>query len=501
MARRPFLVCGLISSVLYLAAIDVLAPIAHPGYHAYTSQMVSELLALGAPTRPLLILPMLMYNLLVLAFAAGVWASAQGRRARALTAAALVGYGVCSSVGLWLAPMDLRTAGMSHQTLLHIWGTVVQGVFIALVLVFGAFVHGARFRLYSFAMLGICVVFGALASLEAAQGSMRWIGLTERVNIYAWMGWLAALAVSLLPAQDPAAGSREVLRGSRGETSMGVVIMQYPVPAYFALAFAVSWGGLLTVVGPLGFIGATEPTGTQLPFVFVAMFAGPTLAGVVLTSLIDGRAGLRELRSRLLRWQVGARWYAVAVLAAPVPMVVTLFALSRTDPVFVPGIFASEDKASLLAFGVVAGLMTGFFEELGWTGFAVPRLRVRSGILTTGLVLGVLHGAWHFPLFSGGDVSGAVPWVVFVPGLLFTVLPAFRVLMVWVYDRTGSLLVAMLMHASLTASTLVLQPLVTGVRLLTYNVALAVALWGVAAALAAANGWHPWRRPLPTGPA
>jgi hypothetical protein len=205
MARRVLLVCGVLSSVLYLTAIDALAPLVHPGHHAYTSQMVSELMALGAPTRPLLMLPMLLYNLLVFAFAAGVWASAEGRRPRVFTAAALVGYGVCSSAGLWLAPMDLRSAGVSDQTLLHIWGTALQGLFIALALVFGVFVHTGRFRLYSVATFVICIVFGAFASLEAAQAEMRWIGLTERVNIYAWMLWLAALAVSLWPAQVPSA--------------------------------------------------------------------------------------------------------------------------------------------------------------------------------------------------------------------------------------------------------------------------------------------------------
>ena len=194
-----------------------------------------------------------------------------------------------------------------------------------------------------------------------------------------------------------------------------------------------------------------------------------------------------------------ARWYAVAVLAAPLLMIVTLFALSLTNPVFLPGIVISEGKASLALTSIVAGLMTGFFEELGWTGFAVPRLRLRGGVLTTGLGLGVLWGLWHLPLFSSGDSSGVVPPVLFVPGLLFTVLPAFRVLMVWVYDRTGSLLVAMLMHASLTTSTLILQPLAAGVPALTYNLVLAAALWGVVAAVTAANGWHASQRPLPTG--
>jgi membrane protease YdiL (CAAX protease family) len=147
--------------------------------------------------------------------------------------------------------------------------------------------------------------------------------------------------------------------------------------------------------------------------------------------------------------------------------------------------------------GIIAGVMTGVFEELGWTGFAVPRLRLRHGVVATGLIVGLLWGAWHFPLFSGGDLSGVVPMAVFLPVQLFSFLPAYRVLMVWVYDRTGSLLVAMLMHVSLTASTLILQPLdVAGTRALTYDLVLAAALWLLIAALAMANGRQLSRPPL-----
>jgi CAAX protease family protein len=278
-------------------------------------------------------------------------------------------------------------------------------------------------------------------------------------------------------------------------TTVIALISGHPVLTYFALAFAISWGGLLTVVGPSAFTG-TEPTSAQLPFVFLAMFAGPAVAGILLTGLVDGTAGFRELRSHLLTWRVGARWYAVAVLTAPLLMMVTLFALSLTNPVFLPGIFASDGKVSLLLTWIVAGLVTGICEELGWTGFAVPRLRRRSGVLATGVSVGVLWGAWHFPLFSGGDSSGAVPSALFVSGLLFTVLPAFRVLMVWVYDRTQSLLVVMLTHASLTAGTLILQPGIAGMPAVTYNLVLAAMVYLGIAAVAMANGGRLSRQPL-----
>jgi hypothetical protein len=139
--------------------------------------------------------------------------------------------------------------------------------------------------------------------------------------------------------------------------------------------------------------------------------------------------------------------------------------------------------------GVAAGLGAGIFEELGWTGFAISRLRLRYGIFPTGLIVGVLWGAWHVLVnfWSSGSPSGALSLVLLLHSILFSVgiLPAFRVLMVWVYDRTGgSLLVAMLMHASLTTSNVILVPLaVAGVTGPTWSLILAVALWVVVAAV------------------
>ena len=282
-------------------------------------------------------------------------------------------------------------------------------------------------------------------------------------------------------------------------TATKTFVMRHPVVTYFVLTFLISWGGILVVLGPGAFTGATAPTEGLLPLVFLAMFAGPSVAGILMTGLVDGKAGFHDLRSRLLRWRVDVRWYVVALLTVPLVVTAVLLPLSLSFAGFLPGVFASDDKVSLLVIGLAAGLMTGLCEELGWTGFVIPRLRLRYGVLTTGLIVGLLWGAWHFPLFSGGDLSGALPLALFLPVQLFSFLPAYRVLMVWVYDRTGSLLVAMLMHVSLTASTLILQPLdVAGMRVVTYDLVLTAALWLLIAALAMANGRQLSRPPLRT---
>jgi membrane protease YdiL (CAAX protease family) len=266
-------------------------------------------------------------------------------------------------------------------------------------------------------------------------------------------------------------------------------VKRHPVPVYFGLAFAISWGGILALIGGPGRIpGTAEQVGALFPLVMLAWFAGPSLSSVLLTGLLNGRAGLRDLLARFLTWRVGARWYAVALLFAPLVVTAVLVPLSLLSPAFVPGIVSTQDKVSLLVMGIGAGLLGGgFMEELGWTGFAGPRLRQRYGVLGTGLIVGLLWGALHFILmvWAGGLLGFLLPLPFYVGAL-----PAYRVLMVSVYDRTGSLLVAMLMHASLSASTLILQPVSTGVPVLT------AVLWAVVGAVALAEGDRLSVRPL-----
>ena len=266
-------------------------------------------------------------------------------------------------------------------------------------------------------------------------------------------------------------------------------LKRHLLPTYFALTFAISWGSILVLIGTGGILGTKEISEGLLPFVYLATLLGPSVAGILLTGLVYGRAGFRELLSRLLRWRVGFRWYVIALLTFPLVMTAILFPLSLTSPVFLPGIFATDDKAFLLISGIVGGLLVGIFEELGWTVLAVPQMRLRFGVMTTGLIMGFLWGLWHFPLFTGSSSSsGTLPRALYLSVVLFSFLPPFRMLMVWVYDRTRSLLVIMLMHMSLTASVLILQPMTTGVHVVIYDLILAAALWVFVAVVAVTNG-------------
>ena len=262
---------------------------------------------------------------------------------------------------------------------------------------------------------------------------------------------------------------------------------KHPLLTYFVLTFAISWGGVLILGAPYGMPTTSEQFEKVWPIVFIPYFLGPSMTSLLLTGLLEGREGFRGLLSRLFKWRVGIRWYAVALLTAPFLVTLILLLLSLASSDYLPAIVTANDKIAVVLMGALVGLIEGgLLEELGWTGFAVPKLKQHYSIFATGLIVGALHAVWHFlPTFWGsGDSSGALDLLLILPPCLFYigVLPAYRVLMVWVYDRTASLLVAILMHASLTASTLfILSPAATGVPLMIYYIILTAVIWTVVA--------------------
>lgn len=275
------------------------------------------------------------------------------------------------------------------------------------------------------------------------------------------------------------------------------LINSHPVLIYFALTFGISWGGFVLVVGPGGFANANWQTDPSFPFAVMAMLAGPSVAGLLMTGMTDGRTGLRRLRFGLSKWRVGVRWYAAALFPAPLLSVTVLWALSLTAP-----IYSADDKAAVLWSGVMAGLTT-VLEEVGWTGFAVPRLRQRYSILGTGVIVGIPWGMWHLlqqVYISSTYAEGIPPALYFSVAVLNAVsgLTAYRVLLVWIYDRTQSVLVTTLMHASLTACNIfIFRPEAAGVPFLVFGLVFAAAQWLLVAVVAAASRGRLWQQPLP----
>jgi len=204
MTRQVLLTGGVLSSTLYVAA-DVYAWSQYPGYSP-VSQAFSELLAEGAPTRPFMVaVAGAPYNLLVAALGMGVWAAPDRRRMPRITGALLVLYAVISYLGGTVFQMDPRGAEDSVRTKLHEVATAVMVVSMLLAMGVGAFLHGRRFRLYTLGILLTVLVFAGWSFLQAtrlaANEPAPWLGLVERVGIYAWMLWVAAVAIAVLRAE------------------------------------------------------------------------------------------------------------------------------------------------------------------------------------------------------------------------------------------------------------------------------------------------------------
>ena len=251
-------------------------------------------------------------------------------------------------------------------------------------------------------------------------------------------------------------------------TALRAFVGRRPVLCYYALVFAISWGAMLVVIAGSEFPASTETYDSKFGLVIVALIAGPTFSSLGLTALLRGKAGFKDLLLRLLKWRVGGEWYRWVLLApAIIAAVVTPLWLISSD--YRPGFETSDDPASLLIAGVFAGLGGGLAEEIGWTGFVIPRLKTRLGPLRTGLTVGFLWSAWHLlvNVWACKNLAADEPLALFLPLYVIAAvaqLTVFRVLMVWVYEHTESLLLSVLMHASLIVSTFaILAPDTDGV--------------------------------------
>jgi len=198
------LICGILSSLLYIAT-DVLAATLWEDYSP-VSQTVSELIAINAPTRPLVVPLFVAYSLLVYAFGLGAWRSSGRNRALRFTGGLLIGKEILGLVVTIFFPIHLRGVEGTSVDTMHGILTGVGVLFILLAIGFGATPFGPRFRLYSIVTIVMLVVFGLLTGVDAprigADQSTPWMGVFERVAISGFLIWVMALAITLLRAED-----------------------------------------------------------------------------------------------------------------------------------------------------------------------------------------------------------------------------------------------------------------------------------------------------------
>nr|WP_294552399.1 type II CAAX endopeptidase family protein [uncultured Rhodopila sp.] len=268
--------------------------------------------------------------------------------------------------------------------------------------------------------------------------------------------------------KTPSSYSRDIERRDAATTPASL-LRRHPLAGYFAMCFGISWGGILLILTATGFnLAALQPLETGL--IFAMMLLGPSASGLTLTAVLDGRAGLHRLGSGLTRWTLGARWYAVALLTTPLFLLAILWPLG----VVVAPAFAPRFHWPLLGVGLVAG----GFEELGWTGFATPRLLARQRAGTAGLLLGLVWAFWHLLVdFRYNFEAMGVVWPLEFAVVYIATLTPYRMLMTWVYVNTGSVLLAILMHASYTGWLLVLFSATSLTQSLSWQAAFAIMLW------------------------
>ena len=215
------------------------------------------------------------------------------------------------------------------------------------------------------------------------------------------------------------------------------LVRRHPLISFFVLTYVVTW----TLWAPLVVFRDQIPG----PLVFVLIVLGsnvPSVLGVLFVALLRGRSGVRILLGRLLRARIGLRWYLAAVaLAVPALCAVWISTLlGGPSPVVVTTI--SAVVVSFL-FSIFPGSAVG--EELGWRGFALPRLQARHSALAASLIVGAAWGIYHLPLFLLG--SPTRPLALFLPFAIGCVI--MSIFYTWMYNGTGgSLLIVVLLHAT-----------------------------------------------------
>jgi membrane protease YdiL (CAAX protease family) len=198
-------------------------------------------------------------------------------------------------------------------------------------------------------------------------------------------------------------------------------VKKKPLAAYFIFTFAITWSAIFYVP-------------------FFAYF-GPTFSAIIVTSMLEGWSGIRRLIGRTFKWRVGLQWYlfvffSTAVLGlVSIGLYITLF-----------------EKSHALTFSIIPLLLiSGFREEYGWRGFALPRLLKKYNALTASIILGIIHATWHFTPIS--LINNTPKLLLFIIGVI-----PLTVFFTWIYNNTkGTMLLPILFHMILDVTIYILN--------------------------------------------
>ncbi|HET9910010.1 MAG TPA: type II CAAX endopeptidase family protein [Anaerolineales bacterium] len=233
---------------------------------------------------------------------------------------------------------------------------------------------------------------------------------------------------------------------------MSNLIKRNPLIAYFVIAFAFSWTVYFTLIAiKYGWMDVQIPMSIH----YLASF-GPALAALIVTALTTGKEGLKELWARIVKWRIG--WgYAVFAIFSPLAFFVLATIIAR----FVKGewldvrLLGQANYLPYLGVWVLPlWLVTfGFGEEIGWRGFALPRLQKTMSVQRATLTLALVWVLWHTPAFFYLDTIESLGGLIIIPGFVIGVLFG-AVLLTWLYNGSGgSILAVAVWHALFDLTT------------------------------------------------
>jgi CAAX protease family protein len=232
------------------------------------------------------------------------------------------------------------------------------------------------------------------------------------------------------------------------------VLTGHPLLLFFVLSFVLTWGYFWLIWTPL-----------RLPDSLIALGGfGPAASAFLVLGLTSGKRGVVCLLGSIMHWRVGALWYVVALLGIPVLNFLAFLVVPGMLADFVaPDLRLPRLYLSEIAISLTIGIAP-LWEEIGWRGFAQPRMQRQYGPVVGSLILGMLWGVWHLPFFFG-PLARSGPGTTFVSAGIALVefsigLTGLSVVMAWVLNNCGgSTLMAILLHACFDSSGLAMVAL------------------------------------------
>ena len=239
------------------------------------------------------------------------------------------------------------------------------------------------------------------------------------------------------------------------ESKLKSFMKDHPLISYFVMAYIFTWVLVIPItlsqIG-LGLFNAPEP----LLFILLlaSTYSGPLPAALIMVSAIDGKEGRRQLWRRVFQWRVGFGWHLLVLVAYPVVFLAGMSLYSGLTPWVALFEHWQLIFTSYLPVALIGILFPSLGEEPGWRGFALPRLQQKYGPLVGTLILAVLHGLWHLPVYfiPGAILEGPFDLTQFVANTCLLITLTF--FWTWLFNNTGqSVFFAMFVHGVSNATS------------------------------------------------